>query len=343
MKNFDTRVYSIADFLEWSNNGLLELSPDFQRRGVWTKQAKSYLMDTVISGKPMPKVLMSQRMSSSRNTRIVIDGQQRLRSIIEFCFDEFPISKAHNSDFGGKYFSNLPDEVRSEIYKYEIGADVLFDLSYEETLDIFARLNTYSVRLNKQELFNAKYLGPFKQAAYKTGYRYVTYWIDSGVLSKAKVTRMGEAELTSDILSAAIEGIQSNKGIEKIYDKYEDENSDIHRQVEKTINALDFIVEMYPSEDLKLTNYKRIHIFYSLFCAVYHHLYGISNLNAPRRPGLKKKAGKARIALDDFSAKYDAEAKSLEKFIEASRRGTTDTGNRLYRAEVLSGVIAGVL
>jgi len=32
MKNFDSRVYSISDFLEWDQNGLLELNPDFQRR-----------------------------------------------------------------------------------------------------------------------------------------------------------------------------------------------------------------------------------------------------------------------------------------------------------------------
>ena len=43
MKNFDTRVYSISDFMEWYNNDLLELSPDFQRRSVWSEQAKSYL------------------------------------------------------------------------------------------------------------------------------------------------------------------------------------------------------------------------------------------------------------------------------------------------------------
>lgn len=41
MKNFDTRTYSISDFVEWDKNGLLELSPDFQRRSVWTDKAKS--------------------------------------------------------------------------------------------------------------------------------------------------------------------------------------------------------------------------------------------------------------------------------------------------------------
>lgn len=342
MKNFDTRVYSIGDFLEWSTNGLLELSPDFQRRGVWTKQAKSYLLDTVVSGKPMPKILMTQRLSASRSTRVIIDGQQRLRAIIEYCSDEFTISKSHNDDLGGLHFSRLPNEIKSEIYKYEIGVDVLFDLSYEETLDIFARLNTYSVRLNKQELFNAKYLGPFKQSAYRIGYRYVKYWIESGVLTKTKVTRMGEAELASDILAVSLEGVQSNKVIEKIYQKYEDEEADIGRNVSRVVSALDLILELYPPEDLKQTNYKRVHLFYSLFCAVYHSLYGVKNLDAPRRKNLPRQIGETRVKLDDFSAKYDAEYKSLEKFIDASRRGTTDIGNRVYRAKVLSQVIAGI-
>lgn len=340
MKNFDTRVYSIGDFLEWSSNNLLELSPDFQRRGVWTKQAKSYLMDTIISGKPMPKILMSQRATSSRNTRIIIDGQQRLRAIIEYCNDEFTISKSHNDLYGGTLFSRLPNEVKADIYKYELGVDVLFDLSYEETLDIFARLNTYSVRLNKQELFNAKYLGPFKQAAYRIGYRYVKYWIEAGVLTKSKVTRMGEAELASDILAATLEGIQSNKSIEKVYEKFEDENSEINKNIKQAIDALDIIAQIYPSEDLKQTNFRRVHVFYSLFCAIYHCMNGIDNLNAKRADNIRRKIGKIRILLDDFSAKYDSEDKSIEKFIEASRRGTTDTSNRLYRAEILANLIS---
>jgi len=343
MKNFDTRVYSIGDFLEWSDNGLLELSPDFQRRGVWTKQAKSYLMDTIISGKPMPKILMSQRMSSSRNTRVIIDGQQRLRAIIEYCSDDYAISKTHNRDFGGQYFSDLPTETKSDIYKYEIGVDVLFDMSYEETLDIFARLNTYSVRLNKQELFNAKFLGPFKQAAYQIGYRYVKYWIESGVLTKAKVTRMGEAELASDILAAALEGVQSNKSIDKVYLKYEDEDCDIDDSVSKVMESLNLILDIYSPTELKSTNFRRIHVFYSLFCAIHHTLYGVPKLEISRPPiKIKNKIGAIRIALDDFSARYDNEDPSLEKFIDASRRATTDTGNRVYRAKELVKVLAGV-
>lgn len=340
MKNFDTRVYSIGDFLEWDANGLLILSPDFQRRGVWTKQAKSYLLDTIISGKPMPKILMTQKLEVSRNKRVIIDGQQRLRSIVEFCNDEFSISKTHNKEYGGICFSDLPTEIRNEILKYELGVDVLFDLSYEETLDIFARLNTYSVKLNKQELFNAKYLGPFKQAVYQIGYSYVSYWIEANILTKVKVSRMGEAELASDLLVVGIDGIQTNKQVEKYYKSYESEDSDIDSYFEKAKRAIDVISQIYPAEEIKGTNFRRIHVYYSLYCAVYHSIFGVPNFNAPRNNKIEKQIGRIRVALDDFSAKYDNELDELDRFIDASRRATTDTGNRKYRAEVLSQVIS---
>jgi uncharacterized protein with ParB-like and HNH nuclease domain len=84
MKNFDTRVYNVSDFVEWNNRDQLQLSPDFQRRSVWSLQAKSYLVDTVIRGKPMPKLFIAQDVKDRRNIRTVVDGQQRLRSLLEY-------------------------------------------------------------------------------------------------------------------------------------------------------------------------------------------------------------------------------------------------------------------
>src|SRR5688572_30739480 len=98
MKNFDTRAYSISDFLEWEKTGLLELSPDFQRRAVWNEKAKSYLIDTILKGKPMPKIIITQNLRGAKNIRVVVDGQQRLRSIIEYHNDNFSISKAHDKN-----------------------------------------------------------------------------------------------------------------------------------------------------------------------------------------------------------------------------------------------------
>lgn len=106
MKNFDSRTYSISDFLEWYSNGQLELNPKFQRRSVWDDNARSYLMDTIIRGFPIPKVFIRQKLNvtTRNNIREVVDGQQRLRTILSFLQDGFMLSPKHNSKYGGLVF-----------------------------------------------------------------------------------------------------------------------------------------------------------------------------------------------------------------------------------------------
>ncbi|MBK9722146.1 MAG: DUF262 domain-containing protein [Saprospiraceae bacterium] len=108
MKNFDSRTYSINDFLEWSNSGQLELNPKFQRRSVWTDTARSYLMDTIVRGKPIPKVFIRQKLNvqTRKSIREVVDGQQRLRTILSYLKDGFVISKKHHPTFGGLFSLN---------------------------------------------------------------------------------------------------------------------------------------------------------------------------------------------------------------------------------------------
>lgn len=82
--------------------------------------------------------------------------------------DGFVISKQHNSKYGGLYFSQLSqvdDEVQANILNYEISVDLLVNMPNPEVLDIFSRLNSYSVTLNEQEKINANHFGPFKLLA----------------------------------------------------------------------------------------------------------------------------------------------------------------------------------
>lgn len=346
MKNFDSRVYSVADFLEWSNNGLLEISPDFQRRAVWAEKAKSYLIDTIIRGKPMPKILISQRLEGRRTVRVVVDGQQRLRAILEFIEGDFRVSRAHNSKLAGSTYEGLPDSLQTEFLQYELGVDVLFDMSYEDTLDIFARINSYTVTLNKQEKLNAKYLGYFKQYVYDYGYKYVNYFLDGGILTKANVTRMAEAELSGELYVALVSGVQTNKNVEQHYKRYEDSDEDKLEDLEKAAAQFDavmsFIGAVYAPEDISSTNWSRVHLFYTLFTAIGHSLFGLKALDPDVRvPISKDTVGKVRVRLDEISARYDQVAADMEnddypadykRFITRSRRGTTDTGARVERA-----------
>jgi hypothetical protein len=341
MKNYDSRVYSVSDFLEWHNNGLLELDPDFQRRAVWSEKAKSYLIDTIVRGKPMPKLFISQRLEGARNVRVVVDGQQRLRAIIGFINEDFTLSRAHNPDFAGVPFSSLPQEVRDDFLQYELGVDLLFNMTYEDTLDVFARINSYTVTLNAQERLNANYLGYFKQAAFHLGHQYAAYFVDGGIMTKAKVSRMAEAELASDLLMALVGGVQTNKNIEQYYRRYDDQADELPAATSSFDQVMSYLSSIYATGDIQQTNWSRIHLFYTLFTSIAHLQFGLAGID----PALTKKfrqqqIGKIRVRLDQISATYDDVAANMEdaskpadykRFITWSRRGTTDTATRMNR------------
>jgi hypothetical protein len=352
MKNFDTRVYSISDFLEWRKTSILDLSPEFQRRGVWTRVAKSFLIDTIIRGKPIPKLLLTQSLREKRNVRTVVDGQQRLRTIFEYIGNDFTILKAHNETYARKTFGELPEDVQNEILKYEIGVDVLFDVAFKDLLDIFARINTYSVVLNTQEKLNAKYLGVFKTYAYELGREYVDYLLNAEIFNKKQINRMAEAELSSDLLIALCDAVQTPKNIEKFYKKYENAEEvpeELLRAQASFHQVMKFVGAIYKAEELKNTNWARAHLFYSLFTVIAHSLFGIGGLPPEQRPPLTDETTSHwRIVLDEISAQYDINTSpdaaevpaDYARFIDYARRRTTDTEARIERAKFVLGKLA---
>lgn len=346
MKSFDSRTYSLNDFAEWEKKkGQLVLNPRFQRRSVWTDKAKSFLMDTIVRGKPIPKFFIRQTINVSTKTTVreVVDGQQRLRTILSFINDGFFISKRQNEDFGGKYFSQLPESTQNQILAYEVSVDLLMNMPDAEVLDIFSRLNSYAVVLNEQEKINADHFGPFKTLCDKIGHKYNDYWTQQGVLTNKQIMRMLEVNLVADLLIAMLEGIKSKKQIKKYYDQYEQDGKFSHdlAKLEKRFDSIISVIgELYP-EGLKETEFRRPHIYYSLFTAVAHRVFGIPGLlPVATKSTLLKKVSSARANLDRvegiFSEQDQTKLRPTERtFLEDSRRATTDEVVRIRRTKFL--------
>ena len=339
MNNFETRVYSINDFLEWDVRGELEISPKFQRRPVWSPQAKSYLIDTILRGIPLPKIFIRAKTNprTRKTVREIVDGQQRIRTILSFINDGFRISKVHNEEYGGMTYSELPENVQSDFLKYRLSVDLLQDLEDQKVLEIFARLNTYSVSLNKQELYNSKYFGYFKQLVYSLGGEYLTFWVESGILTDRKIARMAEAELVADLLIAALDGFQSRKNAEKYYKKYD--NSFESRLVIRSnfCTVMDLIGNLL-GDTLRETSFKTSPNFYGLFVALYHMNYGIPGLEAPRKPVEKKDYAKIRNCLEDINSIIESEdvPKEYAEFVKSAKDATTDVPARTTRCKFIA-------
>ena len=288
----------------------------------------------------MPKVLITQSLIDGRNMRTVVDGQQRLRAILEYMSDSFTVMRTHNRDFAGIEYSTLPQTVKDEFLQYEIGVDVLFNTELSELLDIFSRLNTYSVKLNSTELLNASYLGAFKTASHSLGHRYAAYWKEAGVFSDSQLARMLEVDLASDLLGALIVGISSKKQIPAFYRDYDDDDAAVDAAVVQFTQTMSLISEIYAPEDLKSSNFRRGLLFYSVFLAVASLTLGrpaIADVaHSPLEPS------KARVILDDISAKFDTYnaagysgtmTPAWAEFMQDTRRATTDQVVRERRSK----------
>lgn len=341
MKSYDSRTYSINDFVEWDAAGQLELNPRFQRRPVWTEKAKSFLIDTILRGKPIPKVFIRQKInvSTKTSTREVVDGQQRLRTILSFIKDGFVVSKQQNPTHGGTLFSQLPEDIQAQILAYEVSVDLLINLPDSEVLDIFSRLNSYAVVLNEQEKINANHFGPFKVLADKIGHKYNEYWTNQGILTPKQIMRMLEVNLVADLLIAMLEGIKSKKQVKKYYDEYE---KTFDHDTEALENDFDQVIiaieELYP-EGTSDTEFRRPHLFYSLFTAMAHRTRGVPNLPTNlQSTDLSLQAARSKLErVDELFAADNAATltKQEQQFLTDSRRATTDEKVRVRRADFL--------
>lgn len=360
MKNFDSRTYSINDFLEWEKNGQLELNPYFQRRSVWNDNARSYLMDTIIRGLPMPKVFIRQKINvNTRNSiREIVDGQQRLRTILSFLNDGFVISKQHNNKYGGMYFSQLcqiDDEVQANILNYEISVDLLVNMSDPNVLDIFSRLNSYSVILNEQEKINANHFGPFKLLADNIAKQYYQFWIGNKIISEKKCLRMEDVNLTADLLIAMCEGIKEKKRIKYYYDLYEKTFNHDAQQLEEQFNSVMNVIQCIYEEELKDSEFKRVQLFYSLFTAIYHIKYGLKNVdidnyaiqnidysNISILTKIRHRLDRVEYIFDKAEENIKLLSEEEQQFLDNSRRATTDASKRIDRTKYLVKLITDV-
>lgn len=146
-------------------NGLknaIDPTPDYQRPPAWNTKQKQLLIDSILRGYDVPKMYWHRLPKGSEFKFAVIDGQQRLRTIWEFCADEFALAKdadpVDGEPVGGSKYSDLDFDLRSkfDIYPVDIVIveEAVQDATEDEVRDMFLRLQN-GTTLKAQEKRNA--------------------------------------------------------------------------------------------------------------------------------------------------------------------------------------------
>jgi len=346
-------LFSVSDFLDWQRDGTLDLSPAFQRRSVWKPGAKSYLVDTVHRGLPVPLIFLRQRLDldTQRTVREVIDGQQRLRTLFSFIDhsvlsdwdegqDSFTVRQDHSPTLAGKSFSKLPPDARSRILSYEFSTHVLPTTTEDrEILMIFARLNSTGTTLNRQELRNAQYFGAFKTLMYELAYEQLERWLGWGVMNDQKVARMDEVELTSDLAMSMIDGLtaKSQPKLDKLYERFDDRFPS-SREFTRRFRAVMDQIEDLLGPKIRDTVFSREVNYFTLFTLLYKRMYGLGSKLDRRKP--KRIPSALRTRLPEASA--DIRAQNVpDNVLDAIGRASADIGRRRTRLEHLESVCFG--
>ena len=345
--NYNSTEQTVSWFNQRANEGTLILNPPFQRRPVWAQRQQSHLIESALLGLPIPEIYLQQKTSPDGTTQhIVVDGQQRIRAILEFIGTEskggFELQYlSEESPWGNLAFTDLTEDDRARFFGHRLAVRMLDNVTDEEVKDLFRRLNKYLTKLSPQELRNATYSGPLIKLAEVQAED--PYWVENRIVSPQSIRRMGDIEFVSELLIGVMHGPQG--GSPKIlddyyaqYDAYETEFPDQASVRRRFSRSLELIQELLP--DLKTARWHNKTDFYTLFVAVAHLLRDHRLPETQQRPlarSLASFAAEVDARLSDENASVSEVA---VRYVRAVEKGSSDKSRRAARHQAMLDVIS---
>jgi len=111
-----------------------DMNPDYQRGNVWDDKDKESLLDSIFNHIRIGTFCFNRRDYNEKLLYEVIDGKQRMATLIDFRLDKFR--------YRGKLWSELSPRDRGHIKNYNIGIISLQEASKKEIYQYFLKLNT---------------------------------------------------------------------------------------------------------------------------------------------------------------------------------------------------------
>lgn len=137
-------------------SGQLVIQPEYQRHYIYGGGKDADVIDSLLKGYPLGLIYFNDAGTNLE----VLDGQQRITSIGRFVTGKFAIKQNGKE----QTFSSLPSEDQEKILESTLLVYVC-EGTETEIKQWFETINISGIPLNKQELLNAIYSGPFVTAA----------------------------------------------------------------------------------------------------------------------------------------------------------------------------------
>lgn len=191
----------VSWFLDQARSNQLDLEPTYQRKSVWSLRDRRYFLDTIFRGYPSPAIFLHKRSEDDgRHIYEVVDGKQRLETILRFANDKIAIDKEFgNARFNGKKWKDLDPKQRRRFWDYVLPVEMIKMVEGTVVNEVFERLNRNSRKLERQELRHARNDGWLISFVDKEAEQ-EELWKTFKVSTPAKSRRMKDAQFLSELL-----------------------------------------------------------------------------------------------------------------------------------------------
>lgn len=161
------KCVTVNKSIGWYNNQQrkLELNPEYQREaGAWSLARKQLFIDSLLNDFDIPKIYLAELGNDGPYEYAVIDGKQRITSLLAFLDNQYPLSEefaysgsdiaSHHAPQKNQYFKDF-DEVAQQTFKdIQLASTLVTAKDDEEIESLFTRLND-GEPLNSAEYRNA--------------------------------------------------------------------------------------------------------------------------------------------------------------------------------------------
>lgn len=327
-------------------NERLFVDDSFQRRFVWLEKHQISLIETILKGMPIPEIYLWQQETdpdTGETKHSIIDGQQRIKSVYRYVNNEFPLNENYLEDkdetYVGKRFQELNAEEKSKIWSYNFSIRFVGqDISEDDIIKMFLRLNNTSLSLNPQELRHAEFQGEFIKAAGSIAK--FPFWERNSIFNLDDIRRMKDVQFISSILIFIRRGIEeetTQKNINTIYDLYNEEYPQAEEDISLVQKMLAEVQKVINANEIAAQFLKKKTHLYTLLVTIYFFLSTAGGLTSTQVSDYIKFIEAYEDESDQKAVEYFSEdfASKLRTYRKLSLTGTQAKANRLERFKIL--------
>jgi hypothetical protein len=331
--------FTIADYCRGMKRNEIIVNKNYQRSDqVWPQVARSYLVETVLKGFPIPKLYLYQvtDIKSKQTYKEIVDGQQRSVAIFDFYKDQFKISKStDNEDISNKKYSELDPEYQHKFLEYAIDVDLFVSATPVEVVEVFRRMNSYTVPLNHEENRHASWQGKFKWFINDLADRLEPVFLNTGIFKEKQLVRMADNKLLTELCDSFLHGIRTTdkKILDAVYRSRDEAFNEETNFRERIVSAFDLIRTM---DAIHQSSLMKPYMVYSLVQAIIHVRKRLPKFaKLFKSPNLR--TIDLELALPNLTTLMQAvdsdedDAGKYVRFVEASKEKTNVKDNRNVR------------